>query len=223
MPWTTLVCLPADTPPSDYAVQAELRLARAGLTAAGLLRHFPAVTRWRRGSLLLPLRGAAAGGPVARLQLDAMREGVHRLHWFRWQAWRQTVAGTPTAKPYWMFLDRHRAAPHRYEFARARTDYLSQPRIAAMRVYNAMPYRPFDLPTSHLEALQLGAETYTHLGWLSAVPGRALLDPDGLLLAQPDDRLDARLTYLEQANRCLNLLGRRDVLVAAVTEPRERG
>ncbi len=89
-----------------------------------------------------------------------------------------------------------------------------------MRVYNAFPHRPVALPTSHLEALQLGADSYAHLGWLSAVPGQQLLCPDGTtLLGQSNDRLDVGLTYLEHANWCLSVLDRRDVLVAAVTEP----
>ncbi|BCY08938.1 hypothetical protein [Actinoplanes sp. L3-i22] len=220
MPWTTLVCLPADVAPREFAAAAAARLAAVQLTPTSLIRHFPAGTRWRRGTLLLPYQGTAAGGPIARLDLNTMRTAAHRLHWYRWQVWHQVVTGTPSARPFWMFVDRHRAAPRRYELARAQADYLAQPRINAMRVFNALPHRPVDLPTGHLEGLQLGRDAYTHLGWLSAVPGQLLLCPDGsTLLAQHSDRLDVRLSYLEQANRCLSTLGRRDVLVAAATEP----
>ncbi|WP_436536034.1 hypothetical protein [Actinoplanes sp. HUAS TT8] len=220
MPWTTLVCLPADTPAHQVADEATARLASVRLTVTSPVRHFPAGTRWRRSTLLLPLRGTAAGGPVSRLQLDVMRNAAHRTYWHRWQLWRQVVAGTPSARPFWTFLDRHRAAPKRYELVRAQADYLAQPRISAMRVHNAYLNRVMDLPTGHLEALQLGLDGYAHLGWLSAVPGQSLLCPDGrTLLMQHGDRLDVRLSFLEQANRCLSTLGGREVLVAMATEP----
>jgi hypothetical protein len=223
MPCVTLVCLPADTPPAEFADATTTRLTAVRLTTTALIRHFPAGTRWRRGALLLPCRGTAAGGPVCRLELNAMRADAHHLHRLRWQLWRDAVAGTAAARPYWMFLDRHRATPDRYELKRAQADYLAQPRIAAMRVFNALPHRPVDLPTGHLEALQLGADAYAHLGWLAAVPGQRLLCPDGrTLLAETGDRLDVRLSYLEAANRCLAMLERRDVLVATVTEPQAR-
>ncbi|GAA4609576.1 hypothetical protein BJY16_007393 [Actinoplanes octamycinicus] len=219
----TLVCLPADTPSTQFAEAVGTRLSAVNLSVTALVRHFPATTWWRRGTLLLPRRGTVAGGPIRRLELNAMRACGHRMHWHRWQIWRAAVAGTPAARPYWMFLDRHRDAPAKYELARAQADYLAQPRIAAMRVFNALPHRPVDLPTGHLEALQLGLDAYAHLGWLSAVPGKRLLYPDGkTLLAETGDRLDTRLTYLETANRCLAVRQGRDVLVAAVTEPKAR-
>ncbi|GAA2714157.1 hypothetical protein [Actinoplanes palleronii] len=222
MPSTTLVCLPADTPPADAASAVAARLAAVELAATSLVRHFRASTRWRRSALLLPQHGTAAGGPLCRLELDAMRADAHRFYWHRWQLWQSAVKGTPTARPFWMFVDRHRANPGRYDLERARADYLAQPRLAAMRVFNALPHRPFGLPTSHLEALQLGADAYSHLGWLSAVPGQSLLCPDGALLGSGGDRLDVRLSFLEQANGCLTLLDAKDVLVAAVTEPWRR-
>lgn len=73
MPWTTLVCLPADTAPHEFAAAAAARLAAVRLTPTSLVRHFPAGTRWRRSTLPLPHRGTAASGPIGRLQLTAMR------------------------------------------------------------------------------------------------------------------------------------------------------
>ncbi|GAA2712635.1 hypothetical protein [Actinoplanes palleronii] len=115
-------------------------------------------------------------------------EARRDAHRFSWQLWQSAVKGTPAARPFWMFVDRHRANPARYDLERARADYphRGQPRLTATRVFNTLPHRPFGLPTSHLEALQLGADASSHLGWLSAVAESALVNL--LSRAQPRGR-----------------------------------
>jgi hypothetical protein len=212
-----IVCLPKGTPTDQLAATATARLTAAPLASTGPAGHFTVTTRLRRGSLLQPWKDTAAGGPIGLLDLDAMRAAARNLFWCRHQIWQQVAAGTPAAKPFWTFVDRHRADPATYPLARAQQHYQAQPRIAAMRTYNALPNRIMEVPTSHLEAFQAGGHTYAHLGWLSAVPADAMLTLDGRYLAPTSERLDARLSYLDKANKHLSTLSPRDGLVALAT------
>ncbi|MEU1746661.1 hypothetical protein ACWD8I_06290 [Micromonospora arida] len=219
MPQTslTIVCLPDGTPAHHLATTAATRLAGTPLTPLGTAGHFITRTRWHRGSLLQPRKNTAAGGPVRHLDLEAMRAAARNAFWCRWHLWNQVVAGTRPAQPYWTFLDRHRAHPGTYPVATARQHYLAQPRIASMLPYNALPNRLTDLPTSHLEALQTGAHSYAHYGWLRAVPGRSLVCLDGAHLVAATDRYVTQLAYLAAVNHHISLLHHRDVLVALHT------
>ena len=111
---------------------------------------------------------------------------------------------TTPAQPFWAFADRHHGDPHRYPLPRAQADYLAQPRVIAMTVYNALPHRVGDVPTAGLEAFQAGYGTYLNLAWLAAVPadGLAPADGDGWLTAI-SGRLTDQLTYLQAANHHL--------------------
>jgi hypothetical protein len=213
----TIVCLPQDTPTRQLAAAATARLAATPVTGLGPARHFVAGTRLRRASLLQPGRTAAAGGPVRLLDLDAMRRADQQLYWYRWCIWNQVVAGTRPARPYWAFVERHRADPGGYPIDRAQRHYLAQPRIAAMLTYNALPNKVVELPTSHLEAFQTGGHSYAHYGWLSAVPADGVLCLDRLYLAARSDEFAARIVYLAEANRYLAALGSRDIVVALHT------
>jgi hypothetical protein len=211
------VCLPQDTPTDELATTAENRLAATPLTSLGGAGHFISTTRLRRGNLLQPWQGTAAGGPVRLLDLDAMRAAAYRAHWYRWHVWNSVVAGTRPAQPYWTFLDRHLAEPKKYPIAKAQQHYLAQPRIATMLTYNALPTRLTDLPTSHLEALQTNAESYAHYGWLCAVPGSNTICLDGTHLAATNDRYATHIAYLAHANHRIDTLHHRDILVALST------
>ncbi|GIF47496.1 hypothetical protein DFJ67_6973 [Asanoa ferruginea] len=218
-PSLSIVCLPKATPTDHLADAADTRLTDIGYMGLGPAGHF--ITRGRarrrRGRLLQPWRNTAAGGPVALLDLDAMRTAGQHLYGYRWALWNQVVAGTRPAQPFWVFLDRHDHDPIKYPLSRAQRDYLSQPRIASMRTYNALPHKVMELPTAHLEAFQTGGQVYAYYGWLTAVPGDGLLRPDGRYLSQVKGDHPSRLTYLDKANWAIAALGDDDILVAVNT------
>lgn len=213
-----IVCLPKSTPTDQLASTAVARLGSSSpLANASPAGHFPVATRLRRGSLVQPWQDTAAGGPVRLLDLDAMRAAARNAYWYRWQIWQQVVAGTRPAQPYWHFADRHRDEPDKYSLDKAQKQYLAQPRLAAMRTYNALPNKLLTLPTSHLEAFQAGGNAYAHLGWLSAVPAGGMVTLDHRYLAATSGRLTDQLSYLDSAQSHLSTLGRRDHLVALAT------
>jgi hypothetical protein len=210
-----VVCLPQATPTDQLATTAIARLeSSTPLTNGSPAGHFPVTTRLRRACLVQPWHNTAAGGPIRLLDLDTMRKTAHDVYWHRWHIWQQVAAGTRPAQPYWHFADRHHAEPAKYALDKAQQHYLAQPRIAAMRTYNALPNKILTLPTSHLEAFQASAHTYAHLGWLSAVPADGMITLDGRCLATTSGRLADRLSYLDSAQAHLSALGSRDHLVA---------
>jgi hypothetical protein len=210
-----VVCLPHDTPTDQLAATARTRLeASSTLTNTHPAGYFRIATRLRRSRLLQPWAATAAGGPVRLLDLDAMRLSARDAAWRRWQIWQQVVVGTRPAQPYWHFYDRVRDDPAHYSLAQAQGHYQAQPRIAAMRTYNALPTKMVALPTCQLEAFQAGAHTYAHLAWLSAVPADRLVALDSRHLIAVSDRLTDHLSYLEAAQGLLAGLTRNDQLVA---------
>ncbi|GAA3386336.1 hypothetical protein [Cryptosporangium minutisporangium] len=217
----TVVCLPAGVSTSTPLAAAEAALAATPptvqLDSLGSAAHFLARPRRRCGFRVRSAQRVTPGGPVGQLDLDTMRTSTYQRYAYRWAIWNQVVASTRPAQPYWTFLDRHAAGPDRYPLEQAQQDYLTQQRVLAMRTYNALPHRAIELPTSHLEAFQLGPQGYAHLGWLSAVPGDRLLCPDGTYLACETDQLSARLDYLTGANQHLTAMREDDVLVALRT------
>jgi hypothetical protein len=210
-----IVCLPKATPTDQLATAAIARLASSTTLAnASPAGHFPVTTRLRRGSLVQPWHDTAAGGPIRLLDLDTMRTSARNAYWYRWHIWQQVTAGTQPAQPYWHFADRHHTEPAKYSLDKARRQYLAQPRVAAMRTYNALPNKILALPTSHLEALQAGGHAYAHLGWLSAVPADGVVTLDEDYLAANSGRVADQLSYLDAAQAHLTGLGARDHLVA---------
>jgi hypothetical protein len=216
-PALTLVCLPEGTPPETSPTAAQAHLTALRLTSLGATEHFRTSTRRRRGLRTRTEHGIATGGPIKQLDFDAMRAAAQYEHWQRWTIWNQVVEGTRPAQPYWTFAERHQAGPDKYPLAKAKQEYLAQPRVQTMAVYNALPHRVADLPTAHLEALQMGPQAYTHLGWLSAVPGDRLIGPDGTVLDGHTDELSVRLSYLGEANQLLDELNSDEILVALHT------
>jgi hypothetical protein len=212
-----IVCLPKATPTDQLATTAIAQLGSTPLTTSGPAGHFPISTRLRRGSLVQPWHDTAAGGPIRLLDLDAMRTAARNAHWYRWHIWQRVAEGTRPAQPFWHFADRHHAEPAKYSLAKAQQHYLAQPRVAAMRTYNALPNKIMALPTSHLEAFQAGAHAYAHLGLLLAVPADGMLTLDGRYLAATSGRLADQLSYLDSAQGHLTTLGTRDHLVALAT------
>ena len=191
---TVVVGLAPDTDPRLLPELAATKLRMRGMTANGSVLHF--LTRTRRTNKLIDRwHGITSGGPIRLLDLDRMRCTAAAAAAAQWQLWHHVTAGTKPAQPFWAFADRHHGDPHRYPLPRAQADYLAQPRVIAMSVYNALPHRVCDLPTADLEAFQAGYDTYLNLAWLAAVPadGLAPAHGDGWLTAT-SGRLTDQLT-----------------------------
>jgi hypothetical protein len=212
----TTVCLPKATPTAQLPGAASAALAAHQMTTAGPAGHFLSGTR-RTGNLVQHLQGITAGGPVKLLNLRAMREHAHLDHSNLWTLWNDVVTGAPAAKPWWHFHDRHLADLKRYSIAQAQSAYLAQTRVTRMRGYNARPDRLAVLPTGELEILEAGQDAYATYGWLSAVPGEAMLTLDGALLRPHSSRLDDQWSYLEHANAHVHAMAGDDRLVAVAT------
>jgi hypothetical protein len=212
---TVVVCLPVNAEPQVLPALARARLATAGYTVLGTVLRFPAPGRQARKHLDVH-QGFTCGGPVGLLDLDGMRRAAAAAAAQTWQHWDYIVAGTPIARPWWVFADRHRADPARYPIARAQQDYLTQPRVMAMRAFNALHHN--GLPTGELEALQQGLNTYATLGQLAAVAADGVATLDGRVLTPASTRLDDQLVYLHQANHHLAALSANQPITAyAVT------
>jgi len=199
---TVLVCLPPNTHPRFLADLATTRLAMHGLTTNGTMPHFVPGTR-RASKLLDRWRDTAAGGPVGLLDLEAMRVRAQADAATRWLVWRDVVADTRAAQPFWAYAEHHRQDPQHYPLNRARTDFWAQPRVQAMQTYNALPNRICDLPASDLEALQAGQPTYAWLGYLNAVPADGVATAHGAhggWLTRTAGPLTDHLDYLKAAN-----------------------
>lgn len=224
---TVIVCLPKMAVTGRIPAAVSALLAVHGITDAGLVGHFrtktrPLLVRLLRcsdtASLLQPENGTAAGGPVRLLDLDVMREDLAERYWNRWQLWQQIVAGSPEARPWWHFYDRHAADPDKYSWDAAWQAFASQPQVARMLTYNAHPGRLTELPTHHLDAFYAGPQAYSTYGLLQAVPADTMLTTDGRLLTPISVRYPDQLDYLRAANDHLNTLADTAVLVAVTTK-----
>lgn len=214
-----IVCLRQDTPTGQLAATAIAHLtALSTLSNAHTASRFATTSRitsrWHQRHLLQPWQHTAAGGPIRLLDIDGMRAAARDAFWQRWHLWHQVVAGTPMARPYWQFADRHLAAPDKYPRERAQREYLAQPRIAAMRTYNALPTKVLPLLTRELEAFQAGPHTYAHLGWLSAIPADGVITLNDQYLHRQGGRLAEQLDYLHSANNAITAMNTDDRLVA---------
>lgn len=217
---TVIVCLPEQAKPGFLPELATCALATRGVTADGAIPHFLASTRRHRNRLVDCWQQRTSGGPIRLLDLYTMRQSAMLAAAAQWVMWQHVVSGTRPAQPFWHFADRHADNPQHYPLVRAQQEYRSQPRIIAMAAYNALPNRPYPLPTSDLEAFQAGYPTYTRLAWLAAVPAHGLAvadDTDEGWLTTRTERLADQLDYLHAANGQLARLGERAQLVAMAT------
>ncbi|MCY1144023.1 hypothetical protein OWR29_39020 [Actinoplanes sp. Pm04-4] len=207
---TIVVALNPETADTDVLAAAVAAARRHRLSPAQPRPYF-----LRRRGVLHGKHAAArvSDGPLARLDLDAMRQSAVAAAGAQWRWWHHIVEGTPVARPMWSFADRHRTQPERYPYRQAESDYAAQPRILAMAAYNAMPQH-WPLPLSALEAFQAGWSTYLNLAWLSAVCADGLITADGRWRTTATERLSDQVHYLNGANAYLATLTRTDHLVA---------
>lgn len=211
------VCLPRATPSDMLATTASAALAARGITDAGPAGHFLTATRLRTAKLLQPWNGTAAGGPVRLLNLAQMRTEMSQQYWNRWQLWHQIVSGSPAARPWWHFYDRHTANPNSYTWQHALQGFRTQPRVTRILTYNSHPSRLCDLPVEHLDAFEAGPQAYATFGWLQAVPCHSMLTLDRQLLRPASARYADQLDYLRRANEHIAALDNADLLVAVAT------
>ncbi|GAA2617263.1 hypothetical protein [Paractinoplanes durhamensis] len=219
---TMIVCLPDG-------------LSREPLTAHQLDRHFGVsgtlqprfwsksdlyLWQWRR---LIGRSKAAknqpvwcAGGPARLLDLTGMRQGAGMGAGIRHQLWQQAVQGTKPAQPWVHFHTRHVTEPDKYSYEQAAADFWQQPRVTAMRVHNAANIGT-PLAVDELEMLQAGPLAYQHHSAMTAICGDALLTAEGRQLAPASDAFNDRVTYLEQAIRCLDTIADTDQRLIAVS------
>jgi hypothetical protein len=195
----TIVCLPPDTDPQLLPHLATAKLRMHGFTVNGVVPHFPARTR-RASKLVDRWHGLTSGGPIRLLDLTAMRHHAQAAAGGQWLLWRQVVADTRPAHPFWHFTDRHRADPRGYPLTRAQADYTAQPRVLAMTAHNARPDTTIKVPTATLEASQAGYNTYLSLAVLAVVPADGVATTHGGWLTCTSERLADQLAYLGAAN-----------------------
>jgi hypothetical protein len=210
-----IVCLPDTSPTQLLRSDALAAATSVGVTGDHIAPagHFP-IRRRRTRQLLQPEQRVAAGGPIHLLHLDAMETIAGQHAWHRFTVWSRIVRGTQPAQPFWRFADRHRQDPTRYPLARAQQDYLAQPRIQAMSIYNAAMPTLHQIPTGDLEALQVTCDAYVALERMRAIPAGGVVTLDRTLLAAADERLSAVYGFLGQAQQYLHALSGRDQLVA---------
>jgi hypothetical protein len=172
---------------------------------------------WQRGKLfgLRPGKPAyCAGGPVALLNLDGMRQAAGFAAGVRHQMWQQAVHGTRPAHSWPVYLQRHLADPDRYPRHQAEHDFGRQPRVLAIQLHNMSqpPAGTFDL--AELDMYQAGPAAYQHYSAAVTVTGDAVLTSDGAVLAPASDTAADRVTFLDQASRYLHGLAPAQRLLA---------
>jgi hypothetical protein len=231
-PASLVVCLPAIAGhPLDMVGALIDRLRPHTATPAGLLdaAHF---VLWHHldateAALLvvptpdpdLPGLTWCAGGPIGLLDLAATATHLQAVARRDLADWRDTVAGTPPAKPWWHYLDTHHADPDGYPVHRAMADFEAQPRIAAMAAaaharFSADMYGP------GLEALHQGPDVYAayQAGLLAFTDGLVALDGQLIVPSYTpvlvEQTLAERQTYHDTAARYIAGLDPTTLLVA---------
>ncbi|MDG4834151.1 hypothetical protein O7627_33340 [Solwaraspora sp. WMMD1047] len=184
-----------------------------GVTGTSCPRYWasPAIYPWQRGQLI-DLRKArtgpryCAGGPIRLLDLAGMRHGAYVGASVRHAHWTRVVAGTKTATPWPTFLQRHLSDPSGYPMDTATAEFNRQPRVQAMRMYNAAIYGPGALEVTELEMFQAGGSAYANYHALWALCTDAFLTEAGDRLQPASAFFADRITYLERAARYLDSL-----------------
>jgi hypothetical protein len=205
---TMIVCIPDGVTPRMLTTGSPAHTGfDDGTTFATRFWAVPHLRFWHRRHLINVRPGhtgtptSCAGGPLSHLDLTLMRAAAGFHAGMRWQQWQQAVAGTRPARPWHDLAAEHRANPAKVSHEDARTRFLAQPRINAMRAYTAanpaaVPLDPYDL-----EMYQAGQQAYQHYHAMYAICADALMPPSGDRIHPASDSLADRLTYLAQAKR----------------------
>ncbi|MGC4808752.1 hypothetical protein [Micromonospora sp. DT233] len=208
---TMTVCIPDQlSPVLDSARHLERHLGVAG-TSCPRYWASPALYPWQRRQLI-DLRKAktgpryCAGGPIHLLDLAGMRHGAYVGASVRHAQWAHVVAGTKAAAAWPVFLQKHLSDPSAYPMDTAIAEFNRQPRVQAMRMYNAAAYGAGHLGLGDLEMFQAGASAYANYHALWAVCTDAFLTEAGDRLRPASAYFADRITYLEQAARYLDTL-----------------
>ncbi|MFI6448326.1 hypothetical protein [Kitasatospora sp. NPDC050543] len=146
------------------------------------------------------------GGPRALLDFDALREREGALAGERHDRWTALVDGLPEAQPWDFFLARHRADESRYPISRTQEDYDAQARRRAALSSEEFRHWPGEF--------SLSREQYVAEARDDAVPGDALLLPDGTWMEPGEGVEDGRAAYTRVVNEYLDGLDGDVVLVA---------
>jgi hypothetical protein len=224
----TSVVAPA-TVRTMIVVQPEY-LASQTLNSAGLAQQFggratvqprfmarQSLKIWQRSQLVGLRKGSpawCAGGPARLLDLDGLRYAAGIWASVRHELFSSVVNGTRPARPWHVVLGEHLADPDCYSRQEAWDDFLSQPRVNAMRLHNSFNPGVGVLDLLEVEVYQAGSVAYRHYSAATAVCGDALLYDDGTRLAPASDALLHRTTYLEQSLRMVDTLPDGQRLVA---------
>jgi hypothetical protein len=150
--------------------------------------------------------GHCDGGPLAALDLAAMRDEAARRAREEHAEYLAVVAGTPEALPWSVFADNISEAGG-YGIDRAREEYNTQPRIKAL-------YDSRDFAFCDNEDFQVPAARYVAQARARAVPGWAVLTTDGRWMEQGsmgwwgrnDATESSRIGYWEAANAYIGSL-----------------
>jgi len=209
---TMIVCVPDEL--STEVLTGTRQLDRhLGVSGTSCPRYWasPAIYPWQRRHLFDPRKAKAgprycAGGPIRLLDLAGMRHGAFVGASLRHAHWTRVVAGTKAATPWPMYLQRHLSDPSTYPMDTAIADFNRQPRVQAMRMYNAATYGAGQLDTGDLEMFQAGQTAYANYHALWSLCTDAFLTEAGDRLQPASAHFADRITYLEQAARYLDSL-----------------
>lgn len=159
--------------------------------------------------------GYCDGGPKFALDLDRLRQDKADQARERHAKWVKVTAGTPEALPWSVFAE-NISEGNGYTVEQARTEYYSQPRIAALKGTD------FQFSDDPVSGLQVPEALYVERGRAQAVPGWAILTIDGRWIEQGsmgwwgmNDATDgSRIGYWEVANAYIESLPDSTFLIA---------
>jgi hypothetical protein len=226
-----IVALPKGTP-ATWPRVAELT-SRHGWAATAPAPLFPLrrkaltgwATRWSSRHLVEVTRHhdaavRAAGGRIARLNLNQLAWHARCEAAARWRTWNAHAArGTSVAQTWDTYLAEHHRDPRKLPLAEACARFEAQPRVLAMLAYNSYPLAHEALPVKDLAAFQAGEAVYVSLHLHRALSRDALITPDGRVLQPASPALADALHYYTEAARIIAHLNPTQHLVAVRATP----
>jgi hypothetical protein len=208
---TMIVCIPNGVAPQMLTAGYPTHPAfDDGARFSSRFWVIPKLRFWHRSHLINVRRGrkgtptSCAGGRLSHLDLTLMRDAAGFYAGMRWQQWHQAVAGTRAARPWHEFDTDRRTNPTKVSHDDARTRFLAQPRINAMRAYTAANPTASALDPYEVEMYQAGQQAYQHYHAMQALCADAIMPPAGDRIEPASDSLADRLTYLHQVIRLMH-------------------